>query len=838
MAVETPSAVRSLVDAYLEQVNTAWATDRMAAHNLEPTGLEAGRAMLELPREQQVAVIRHIVARQVELINGRHTCGSHELSSLLTALFRKKLPISIADLETLVRGITPIEKSGWWSAVSPGSILRAVEEAVSSGAMPESLRDALGGLAAQLRGQQYYADSRKLLQRVESLLKQPAGEPGPTVPFTVELTTDEAWTRALRAALHELAPPARAAWDTLLVHCRLATASKPSRKWLDQAKTRVDALGPDAFAATLATVLPEIGKPGTPPAGPVNALGFNPDPTQVHETHSDLLRGLVWCTGLVENDALIGAVGDAADACFKKLAGIGPRAPKIGNACLWALANLSSTAAVAQLSRLKSRAKHASVKTQLGKALGTAAGKTGMSAEELEEVVVPTCGLTAVGEQRQQLGDYTACLRVSADLKAEVSWLKPDGKEQTSVPAAVKEAFAGEVQALKRREKEIAKLLPAQRDRIERLLGQERTWALADFRSRYLDHPLVGTIARRLIWRFGNRAAAWHDGKLVDRTGQVLEAMGDETRVALWHPIAAEPVEVKAWRDWLEAHQVCQPFKQAHREVYILTDAERQTAVYSNRFAAHVLKQHQFAALCQQRGWTYRLQGEWDSANTPTLVLPAWGLRAEFWVEQIRAEGPLMERGDLSHLGVSLYLTTDQVRFYRGAVAEPLPLAEVPPLVFSEVMRDLDLFVGVAGAGNDPTWVDGGLFGRYREYWESYALGTLFPSAQTRKETLERLVPRLKIAERCSFTDRFLVVRGDLRTYKIHLGSGNILMSPNDQYLCIVAKQGAAAGKTSRVYLPFDGDPMLSIVLSKALLLAEDTKITDPTIVRQIQRAE
>ena len=43
-----------------------------------------------------------------------------------------------------------------------------------------------------------------------------------------------------------------------------------------------------------------------------------------------------------------------------------------------------------------------------------------------------------------------------------------------------------------------------------------------------------------------------------------------------------------------------QPIKQAHREIYLLTDAERQTQSYSNRFAAHILRQHQFTALCQQ----------------------------------------------------------------------------------------------------------------------------------------------------------------------------------------------------------------------------------------------
>jgi hypothetical protein len=78
-----------------------------------------------------------------------------------------------------------------------------------------------------------------------------------------------------------------------------------------------------------------------------------------------------------------------------------------------------------------------------------------------------------------------------------------------------------------------------------------------------------------------------------------------------------------------------------------------------------------------------------------------------------------------------------------------------------------------------------------------------------------------------------MIVRGDRRTYKIHLGSGNILMEPNDQYLCIVP-DSRARSNDAQVYLPFEGDATLSIILSKAFLLAEDSKIKDATINRQI----
>jgi hypothetical protein len=39
------------------------------------------------------------------------------------------------------------------------------------------------------------------------------------------------------------------------------------------------------------------------------------------------------------------------------------------------------------------------------------------------------------------------------------------------------------------------------------------------------------------------------------------------------------------------------------------------------------------------------------------------------------------------------------------------------------------------------------------------------------------------------------------------------------------------------VRLPFEGDSTLSIILSKAFLLADDHRITDPTILRQLRGA-
>ena len=128
--------------------------------------------------------------------------------------------------------------------------------------------------------------------------------------------------------------------------------------------------------------------------------------------------------------------------------------------------------------------------------------------------------------------------------------------------------------------------------------------------------------------------------------------------------------------------------------------------------------------------------------------------------------------------------------------------------------------------------------GHWREhantYWHDRSFGDVGATGEMRRGLLLALLPSLAIGKVLHLEGNFLRVEGKRRTYKIHLGSGNILMEPNDQYLCIVPKQGAV--EKEPVFLPFEGDRTLSVILSKAFLLADDGKIKDETILTQIRR--
>lgn len=619
------------------------------------------------------------------------------------------------------------------------------------------------------------------------------------------------------------ASPNQIAWRRLLMHARSLTQSTPPGKWRKEAVACVEQIGRAEFLESARRWLA---------LGPMPGMQTT---LQVPEEEADYQKGLVWTLGALGDASIAPALADFAIACFRKIPQIGAVSHRVGNACVNALAAMPGLEAVTQLSRLSMRVKYDVARRLIEKALAETAGRNHVSRDDLEAMSVPSYGLTLAGSRIEVLGSCEAKLSLE-NAEAVLAWTR-DGKRLKKPPAEVQANHAGSLAALKKIQKELQSALSTQRLRLERQLLSEGSCRFDCWQDWYLNHPVTSAFARRLIWEVNDsgssRTAIWHEGSLVDWSGQALTP-SPGALVRLWHPIGSSVQEILSWRAWLEDRGVRQPFKQAHREVYILTDAERETGTYSNRFAGHIVRQHQLAALCRERGWQFRLMGEWDSHNNPQLEIPRYGLRVEWDVE-------FSEDDQVSGHMIYLTIATNQVRFYPLAAKRKrlelrpppraLPLSGIPPVVFSEVMRDVDLFVGVTSIEADPNW--GAEHGdAHAEYWHRFAEGELSTAAENRKSVLEKLVPKLSIGDRCRFTGRHLVVRGESREYKIHLGSGNVLMEPGSRYLCIVRGAGDSA---AAVPLPFEGDSMLAVILSKAILLANDKAIKDETILRQIR---
>ena len=575
----------------------------------------------------------------------------------------------------------------------------------------------------------------------------------------------------------------------------------------------------------------------------------SPSPAQGSNVSDHYLRTLVYLAADLD-PATVGPqlANFALKQCYVTQAGHGIRAEKLGNACLWALAAFPKGAGVPYLARILARTKYPKIRAKIEEKLNQAAAAAGLSRGALDELSVPTHDLDRDGVLRTPVGGGEAVIRINGARDVSIEWLGDTGKALKAPSAAMKEdkhALKQVRATAKEIETDLGTLLP----RLQRLYLDNRSWPAAEWQLRYLDHPLVRPLARRLLWtveKDGGTTSALADAEgaaMLDVAGTFVDL--DGATIRLWHPIDAPVAEVEAWRDRLEALEVTQPFAQVWREVYALTDAERTTATYTNRWAAHILKQHQAMTLARLNGWrvTHRMWVDAPNDAPWHLSIPAHNLVVDYWVAGAGGEDP-----EVSDSGAYAFVSTDRVQFHSiddGAAdsahgparGRALPLAEIPPMVFSEVMRQADLFTAVASIAADPNWLDRGgeaahptQWGQQAAtYWTTTNTADLEESGKRRRAMLERIVPKLKIADKLKLEDRYLLVEGKRYHYRIHLGSGACFRG--ERHICIVPK---AADAGSRIWLPFEGDRTLSIILSKALLLAADDKITDSVILRQL----
>lgn len=613
----------------------------------------------------------------------------------------------------------------------------------------------------------------------------------------------------------------------------VARKTVPTAKWLAAARAFAAKVPQSVWVQQLRGIT-ATNAPGW------NRNGISPEP---------YLRTLIYFAAFLPA-AEVGPllVHYALKKCYVTQPGIGIRSEKLGNACVWALAALPEGAGVPYLARVLARTKYPKIRKKIDEQLNAAATAAGVARADLDEVTVPTHDLDRDGRRVVRFDNGTATLMVEGST-ARIEWTNAQGKPVKSATAAMKgeKALMKELMADL---KEVQADLAIQPQRLQRLYLADRSWPTAVWRERYFEQPLLRGFARRLVWQVEREGAApvtalpdaAGEG-LLSLTGAPVDAEGAVIR--LWHPMLSPVEEVEAWRLRLEELRITQPFAQAWREVYALTDAERATATYSNRWAAHILRQQQAMSLARINGWTVTGRVWFDAPNDDPwhLHILAHGLVAEYWVEGAGGDDP-----ETTDSGSYAYVNTDRVTFFRAipgatdsargpSTGDPLPLADIPPVVFSEVMRSCDLFTAVASIAADPTWLDRGQDAHHpsqwghtaAQYWREVNTAELVESGKRRHAMLARIIPRLAIADKLTLTDRALEVKGTRHTYEIHLGSG--ASSRGGRHICIVPKSTNAADK---VWLPFEGDRTLSIIISKAVLLAADDKITDPVILAQI----
>ncbi len=240
--------------------------------------------------------------------------------------------------------------------------------------------------------------------------------------------------------------------------------------------------------------------------------------------------------------------------------------------------------------------------------------------------------------------------------------------------------------------------------------------------------------------------------------------------------------------------QMKQPFKQVFRELYVRLDEEMEKEE-SMLFAGNQIQPQKTVGALRSRRWV----ADYDD-----------GLQKIYYKENIAAR--IYAMADWFSPSDVEAPTLEYVEFSDRKSGKRMKIKDIPEVVYSEVMRDVDLAVSVAHAGGvDPE--------------------TSHSTIEMRKAIVECSLSLFQ-TKNVRLEGNHAIIDGTLGKYTIHLGSG-VVHQMGNAMLFVVPVHAQHRG---RIFLPFvDDDPKTAEILSKILLFAEDHKIKDPNILSQIR---
>lgn len=399
--------------------------------------------------------------------------------------------------------------------------------------------------------------------------------------------------------------------------------------------------------------------------------------------------------------AAIGQLG--ADGCVMKLTplirvwpGESQHARAVlGLECLRAI---GSSLALMQLSGIAQKLKFKALQAKAQLFVNEIAQERGLSRDELEDRVVPDCGLDENGRRVFSYGVRSFSFVLDSDLKAMVR--DENGKVRPNLPdpnskddAALAEQSQAEWKLLKKQVKEVATI---QAGRLEQAMITGRRWSPGDFLSLLVQHPLMTHLVQKLIWagyasdgskRLTFRITEERDLADGDDNTVILE---DCTSIGIVHPLDLSDAERARWGEVLSDYELVAPFPQIGRAVHGLEAGEVASESLS-RFNGLKLVAPTLVFTLEKQGWIRGTAMDGGCFDEHSKQFPASNVTAV-----INYDGSV----GMGYIDPNEILTLTNVFFCAG-MREPsgydwnsgtkLPLGSVSPVVLSEVISDLNV---------------------------------------------------------------------------------------------------------------------------------------------------
>jgi len=335
------------------------------------------------------------------------------------------------------------------------------------------------------------------------------------------------------------------------------------------------------------------------------------------------------------------------------------------------------------------------------------------------------------------------------------------------------------------------------RGRLERAMEVGTAYRGADVGVLW-GSPAARSLVAGLVLQVDGREFWWRPADpILEAEGPPIIAEAEQVAVA--HPVALHQAGTLAeWQERMVRENLAQPFKQLFREIYTVGEGERG-AEACERFADRPVNARQAFALLRGRGYT---PGQGEAVKR----YPRVGVRAHFaWARAEEPVGKLLGRAEAGGPVITGAI------WFTAETGEPLALGEVPPILFSETLREADLTVSRAAFGEAG-----------------------FSSEETRRLRallIRHLTRALGLTTVYVSEDHaYVLIEGAHALYRLHLGSGSVLLERNRRHLDVSGLVNEAA-----YHAVLEGmDSITSHIVRTVLVLSRDREIAEVSFLKQL----
>ena len=342
----------------------------------------------------------------------------------------------------------------------------------------------------------------------------------------------------------------------------------------------------------------------------------------------------------------------------------------------------------------KFKTKYPNVRNAAWQAFDAIAKSKGMSRFELQDEMIPDFGFEGLFYDFEDTNGKTYRAFVGNDFKIKVQ--DESGKIRKSIPARTPQELKDH---FKQVGKEIRTIIKQQKVSLENYMIAQRRWATDAWVRHFMQKPVMFGFTQTLLWGQYD-----HEGKLVkqfavaqDQTLEDVEydevELEDDCTIGIIHALELDHDDIEAWMEYFSENNIAQPFPQLERPIYLPDAATLQQRVIKDYMGK---KSPSIAARADKRGWRRGSVVDAGAINSYYKEFPNAGYDVFICTEDhgigynFDCVFGMMYFVKHGSVFTGSYMYNEP---YKSTDPRIVPLAEVPVLLYSETIGDVEFFI-------------------------------------------------------------------------------------------------------------------------------------------------